>query len=242
MTLSSPEFSLESLQGVSVLLEGVSKHYPGPPAVTALDSVDLAVGSHRHTVITGPSGSGKSTLVNIIGALDTATRGRVSIDGHDLSDADEGERAWFRRARLGFVFQSSHLLPDRSVVENVELALVSRDGRRRPGHRAVAREALKAVGLEGRWQADPRHLSGGERQRVAIARALAPEPSLIIMDEPTGNLDSHSSERLLGLVREVVSRGITVITVTHDPIVRAAGDAVVGMRDGRIDDGVSSHG
>ncbi len=237
MTLSFPE----TARGVSVLLEHVTKRYLGPPSVTALESVDLEVSRHGHTVIMGPSGSGKSTLVNIIGALDTVSDGRLSVDGHDLTAADERERAWFRRARLGFVFQSSHLLPDRSVVENVEIALATRDGLRRPGHRALAREALTAVGLDSRWLADPRHLSGGERQRVAIARALVKEPSLIIMDEPTGNLDTGSSERVLELVRDVVSRGITVITVTHDPIVRAAGDTVITMRDGRVDSGKAIH-
>ncbi len=226
----------------SVIFDDVSKRYPGPPPVTALSEIRLRVDRHRHTVITGPSGSGKSTLVNIIGALDVVTSGRVSIDGHDLTDADERERAWLRRTKLGFVFQSSHLLPDRSVVENVELALILRDGRAKPGHRSKAREALAAVGLDARWSADTRHLSGGESQRVAIARALVKQPSLIIMDEPTGNLDSHSAKRVLDLVRDVLSFGITVITVTHDPIVRAAGDTVITMRDGRVEVGQATHG
>lgn len=232
----------DGVDGVSVLLEDVTKRYSGPPPVTALSEIRLRVDRHRHTVITGPSGSGKSTLVNIIGALDVVTSGRVSIDNNDLTEADERERAWFRRTKLGFVFQSSHLLPDRSVVENVELALVFRDGRAKPGHRSKAREALAAVGLDSRWSADTRHLSGGEGQRVAIARALVKQPSLIIMDEPTGNLDSHSAERMLALVRDVMSFGITVITATHDPIVRAAGDTVITMRDGRVESGQAIRG
>lgn len=218
-----------------MLLQYVTKRYTGPPPVVALNSVSLEVASHRHTVITGPSGCGKSTLVNIIGALDTVSSGRLTIAGHDLTDASERERAWFRRTSLGHVFQSAHLLSDRSVVENVELSLLSRDGRRKPEHRALALDALAAVGLAARWSADPRHLSGGERQRTAIARALVKEPSLIIMDEPTGNLDTASSQRILELVGEVVAQGNTVVTVTHDPMVRDAGDAVITMRDGRVE-------
>lgn len=223
-----------------MVLQDVTKSYPGPPPVTAVAGVSLEVHRHRHTVITGPSGSGKSTLVNIIGALDNVTSGQFSIDNHDLTHANELERAWFRRVQIGFVFQSSLLLADRSVVENVELALVLRDGRRKSDHRDRARDALAAVGLDSRWSADPTHLSGGERQRVAIARALVKHPSLIIMDEPTGNLDSRSADRVLQLVRDVVELGITVITVTHDPVVRAAGDAVVMMRDGRLELAVES--
>jgi len=224
----------EVVEDVAVQLDNVTKWYPGPPAVTAVDSVSLDIAHGRHTVITGPSGSGKSTLANLIGALDVVSSGTLRIYGHDLTEAEERERAWFRRTSLGFVFQSSHLLPDRSVVENVELALLTRDGRGRRGHRSAARDALAAVGLDTRWQADPRHLSGGERQRVAIARALVTQPSMLIMDEPTGNLDSRSADRILALVRGVVSRGITVITVTHDPIVRSAGDVVIAMRDGHL--------
>ena len=227
----------DSDEGVVVSFDGVTKLYPGPPPVTALANIDLRVDRNRHTVITGPSGSGKSTLVNIIGALDVATSGQVRIDGHDLTQADERERAWFRREKLGFVFQSSHLLSGRSVVENVELALVLRDGRPRAEHRSLALGALAAVGLESRWNADTQHLSGGEGQRVAIARALVKQPSLIVMDEPTGNLDSSSALRVLDLVRDVLSLGITVVTVTHDPLVRDAGDAVIMVRDGQLESG-----
>jgi putative ABC transport system ATP-binding protein len=226
--------SLSHEKLAAVTLNRVTKHYPGPPPLTALSSVTLAIDSGKHTVIMGPSGSGKSTLANIIGAIDSATSGEVLVHGYDLSAAGERERAWFRRTSIGFVFQSSHLLPERSVVENVELALLIRDGRRRRGHRALAREALSSVGLDSRWQADPRHLSGGERQRAAIARALVTEPALIVMDEPTGNLDSSSTDRVLDVVRRVVEREITVITVTHDPTVKASGDAVISMRDGRL--------
>jgi len=217
------------------MLTEVTKRYVGPPAVDALRRVSLEVQQGRHTVITGPSGSGKSTLVNIIGTLDTASSGQVVVAGHDLSGASEVERAQFRRHQLGFVFQSSHLLAGRSVVENVEFALLMRDGARRPAHRDQAREALAAVGLDSRWMADTRHLSGGESQRVAIARALVTQPSLIIMDEPTGNLDSRAAQAVLALVRELVLRSITVITVTHDPLVTQTGDAVIRMRDGGVE-------
>ena len=211
----------------------VTKRYPGPPHVLALDRATLRVEAGCHTVISGPSGCGKSTVLNLMGALDEPSSGSVRVLGTEMSGAGETERAAFRRASLGFVFQSAHLLAERSVVENVELALMTRDGRRSPRHRLLARDALAAVGLEGRWMADPRELSGGERQRVAIARAMVKQPALLVMDEPTGSLDSASALGVLALVEDIVARGTTVVTVTHDPVVKDAGDRVILMRDGR---------
>lgn len=217
-----------------VSVSGVTKHYLGPPAVHALSAVTLEIQSGQHTGLMGPSGSGKSTLLNLIGALDTPTEGSVLVSETELSQASERERAAFRRNELGFVFQASHLLPDRSVVENVELALICRDGRRRVGHRSLARDTLRQVGLDHRWDAMPRHLSGGEQQRTAIARALVAGPSLLLMDEPTGSLDSESAAKVLDLVTKAVRDGLTAITATHDPEVAARCDALFQLRDGMV--------
>lgn len=217
-----------------VSISGVTKHYIGPPAVEALSEVTLDIHAGLHVGVMGPSGSGKSTLLNLIGALDTPTEGSVIVSGAELSLASKRERAAFRRKELGFVFQASHLLPDRAVVENVELALIYRDGRRRGGHRSLARDVLRQVGLDHRWNAMPRHLSGGEQQRTAIARALVTRPSLLLMDEPTGSLDSESSAKVLDAVSRVVCDGLTAITATHDPEVTARCDVLFQMRDGRL--------
>lgn len=217
-----------------VSISGVTRRYLGPPAVDALSDVTLEFQPGHHAGLMGPSGSGKSTLLNLIGALATPTNGRVVVSGTDLSQANERCRAAFRRNELGFVFQASHLLPDRSVVENVELALICRDGQRRTGHRALARDMLQQVGLGHRWNAMPRHLSGGEQQRTAIARALVTEPKVLLMDEPTGSLDSESASRVLDEVTAAVSQGLTAITATHDPEVAARCDVLYQLRDGKV--------
>lgn len=217
-----------------VFVSGVAKRYIGPPSVEALSGVNLEIQSGLHVGLMGPSGSGKSTLLNLIGALDTPTEGSVVVSGSDLSLASKRERAAFRRRELGFVFQASHLLPDRAVVENVELGLICRDGRRRDGHRSLARDVLRQVGLDHRWDAMPRHLSGGEQQRTAIARALVTRPSLLLMDEPTGSLDSESSAKVLDAVSQAVCDGLTVITATHDPEVASRCDVLFQMRDGQL--------
>lgn len=218
----------------AVTLTGVGKTYPGPPSVTALTDLDLAIAKGSHTALIGPSGSGKSTLLNLIGALDVPTSGSVTVAGEDISAANPLQRAAFRRDQLGFVFQAYHLLPDRSVVENVELALTCRDGRRQKGHRQRALQVLHDMGLGERWDAMPRHLSGGEQQRVALARALSTRPSILLMDEPTGNLDSASAQLVLDSVAGLVVDGLTVITVTHNMNVAAEAQAVVELRDGQI--------
>lgn len=217
-----------------VSVSGVAKHYIGPPAVQALSDVTLEIQSGLHVGLMGPSGSGKSTLLNLIGALDTPSAGSVLVSGTELSLAGARERAAFRRKELGFVFQASHLLPDRSVVENVELALICRDGRRRADHRSLALDVLRQVGLDGRWNATPRHLSGGEQQRTAIARALVTQPSLLLMDEPTGSLDSESSSKVLDAVSGAVRRGLTAITATHDPEVATRCGVLFQLRDGKL--------
>lgn len=179
----------------------------------------------------GPSGSGKSTFLNIAGLLDAPTEGRYLLDGIDTGALRDGDRTALRGRRIGFVFQSFHLLPHRSARENVQLAMVYNDTPR--GERAGrAREALEQVGLGHRLDAAPTRLSGGERQRVAIARALVSRPSLLLCDEPTGNLDSKNAESVLVLLEELHRSGMTVLVITHDPAVAARGARTVAIRDG----------
>ncbi len=204
----------------------------GGRTVTVLDGVSLDVKRGECVAVTGPSGSGKSTLLGLVAGLDTATSGSVMVDGVDLTRLDEDALARFRRDRIGFVFQSYHLIPTLTAVENVAIPL---DLAGIPGARARAIELLEGVGLGARGHHYPVQLSGGEQQRVALARALAREPGLLLADEPTGNLDSASGariiERLLGLNRE---RGSTLVLVTHDAELAALAGRRIVLRDGRI--------
>ncbi len=204
----------------------------GGRTVTVLDGVSLDVKRGECVAVTGPSGSGKSTLLGLVAGLDTATSGSVMVDGVDLTRLDEDALARFRRDRIGFVFQSYHLIPTLTAVENVAIPL---DIAGIPGARARAIELLEGVGLGARGHHYPVQLSGGEQQRVALARALAREPGLLLADEPTGNLDSASGariiERLLGLNRE---RGSTLVLVTHDAELAALAGRRIVLRDGRI--------
>ena len=203
----------------------------GEVAVAALRDVNLQVGTSDYVSIVGPSGSGKSTLLNIVGLLDRHTSGTFRFEGQDIATTVEGDRTRLRAERIGFVFQAFHLLRHRSVLENVKLATIygrvdvaERNGR--------ARAALDRVGLLHRIDFSPSRLSGGERQRVAIARAIVTRPSLLLCDEPTGNLDSATSESILSLFAELRSDGLTLLVVTHDPNVSAHADRTVHMRDG----------
>ncbi|MFE2721366.1 ABC transporter ATP-binding protein [Kitasatospora sp. NPDC059327] len=209
--------------------------YPGPPPVVALTPCDLSVDPGEYVTVTGPSGSGKSTFLNIAGLLDTPTTGRYLLDGIDTGPLPDGERAALRGRRIGFVFQSFHLLPHRSAAENVALALLytaARGRRAAAERRARAREALARVGLDHRADALPTRLSGGERQRVAIARALVGRPALLLCDEPTGNLDTVTARSVLALLDELHAQGLTVLLITHDPQVAARGRRTVAIRDG----------
>jgi putative ABC transport system ATP-binding protein len=205
--------------------------YPGPPPVRALKPADLTIWRGEHVAIMGPSGSGKSTLLNLIGLLDRPTEGRLRIDGIDLGRASERDRAAVRARRIGFVFQSFHLLPHRSAVENVMLAQVYADLPRRRRHQA-AMAALSAVGLAGRPDSLPTALSGGERQRVAIARALVNQPSLLLCDEPTGNLDSAATTGLTNLLGHLHAQGTTLVVITHNPAVGALAQRQIKIADG----------
>ncbi|XBB65845.1 ABC transporter ATP-binding protein [Nocardioides sp. WV_118_6] len=212
---------------------GLSRTFPGPPDVTVLHECDLALEVGEFAAVVGTSGSGKSTLLNLLGLLDRPSAGELVLGDIDVSRLDERGRTAVRGTHLGFVFQAFHLLNDRPARESVMLAgLYSGQGRR---HRqSAACDALVEVGLEHRMEAHPRTMSGGERQRVAIARALANDPTLLLCDEPTGNLDTANSEVVLDLLKRVNMRGRTVLVVTHDPLVARQADRVFVMSDGRL--------
>ncbi|MEU6144267.1 ABC transporter ATP-binding protein [Streptomyces sp. NPDC047081] len=214
---------------------GVGRTYPGPPPVTALRPADLSVRRGDFVTVSGPSGSGKSTFLNIAGLLDTPTEGTCLLDGIDVGGLADADRTAVRGRRIGFVFQSFHLLPHRTAQENVELGMVYAGvpGRER-AERASA--ALRDVGLGHRRAALPGRLSGGERQRVAIARALAVRPALLLCDEPTGNLDSATAETVLTLLDELNDQGMTLVMITHDQTVAARGSRRVTIRDGVLNE------
>lgn len=206
----------------------------GTPPVLALDSVSLEIGRGEFIAITGPSGSGKSTLLNLLGGLDHPTSGEVVVDGVHLERADDRELTLYRRLKLGIVFQFFNLLPSMTVVENVELPLLLRGDDAREA-RAKAMEMLDQVGMARRSTHFPHQLSGGEMQRAAIARGLVHGPSLLLADEPTGNLDSGNASQVLEVMAKIASRRTaTVIMVTHSDSVAALADRRIRMLDGRI--------
>ncbi|MFC4334885.1 ABC transporter ATP-binding protein [Salininema proteolyticum] len=217
-------------------LEDVAMTYPGPPPVEALKRASLRVGEGEYTAIVGPSGSGKSTLLNILGLLDRPTSGAYRLDGSDTSDLGERQVTRLRADRIGFVFQSFHLMPHRTAADNVAMSLVYR-GIPRRRRREIAHGKLRQVGLSHRVDALPTTLSGGERQRVAIARALATEPSLLLCDEPTGSLDSETAAGVLDTIDRLHGEGLTVLMITHDPDVAARAGRTVTIRDGVLEEG-----
>jgi putative ABC transport system ATP-binding protein len=205
----------------------------GEEDVHALDGVSFTIPRGEFCAIIGPSGSGKSTLMNIIGGLDRPTQGRLVIDGADVGALDEGALAEFRNRTVGFVFQSFNLLPRVSALENVELPMIYA-GVEPKERRARAAEVLSRVGLGDRMHHRPTQLSGGQQQRVAIARALAGRPALLLADEPTGALDTNTSNDIVRLFSELNREGATVVLVTHEPEIAAATRRTIEMRDGRI--------
>jgi putative ABC transport system ATP-binding protein len=218
-------------------LVDVRRTFDTDPPVHALREVNLAVRQGEHLAVIGPSGSGKSTLLNTLGLLDRPTSGSYRLDGVETTELGDQERTALRGSRIGFVFQSFHLLPYRTVEENVMLAEAyrrSRPGRPRAERRARARKALEGVGLSHRADFRPDRLSGGERQRVAIARALVSEPALLLCDEPTGNLDSENTRSVLDLFDELGARGITLVVITHDEAVSGRAGRRVRITDGRL--------
>jgi len=206
-----------------------------PNEAEVLHGVDLNVARGDFMALIGPSGSGKSTLLNIIGLLERMTLGRYLLQGEEVQALDDGELTLRRRSTLGFVFQFHHLLPAFSAVENVTLPVLMAEGRVSRQHEQHARELLAAVGLSHAMDKRPSELSGGMQQRVAIARALVMSPALVLADEPTGNLDTASSDEVFALLRRMhAERGISFVVVTHDPRLAARCDRVVELVDGRI--------
>jgi len=217
-----------------ITLEHVSKRFEGKRQVIALDGVSLAIERGEMVSIIGPSGSGKSTLLNLVGGLDRPTSGQVRIDGEALADLSDDDLTRVRRDKIGFIFQFFNLLPTLSCLENVGLPLHLRGWPRQKVDER-SRELLTLVQLGHRLNHLPEELSGGERQRVAIARALSIYPPIILADEPTGNLDTHTGEEILALVRDLHGRlGSTVVIVTHDMKVAESCPRTIALRDGRI--------
>ncbi|RSM97641.1 macrolide ABC transporter ATP-binding protein [Nonomuraea sp. WAC 01424] len=214
-----------------ILLSGLTKEFPADPPVRALSAVDLRVERSDYVAVVGPSGSGKSTLLNTLGLLDRPTGGSYRLDGIETTTLKDGVRTAVRGSRIGFVFQSFHLLPHRTVLENVMLAEVY-GAAPRAGRRERAMRALERVRLSHRTGFLPGRLSGGERQRAAIARALLGGPSLLLCDEPTGNLDSRNTDAVLDLFAELRAQGMTIVVITHETEVSDRAGRRVRITDG----------
>ena len=218
-----------------ISIQDVYKIYQvGTQEVRALNGVDLGVKKNDYMALMGPSGSGKSTLMNLLGCLDSPTRGSYTLNNQEVSRLSDNDLAEIRNTEIGFVFQTFNLLPRYTAIENVALPLVyagmsSQDREKR------AKEVLTMVGLEDRMSHTPNELSGGQRQRVAVARALVNKPSIILADEPTGNLDSNTSNDIMNLFQEIHDQGNTVILVTHEEDIASHAHRVVRLRDGKIE-------
>jgi putative ABC transport system ATP-binding protein len=223
-------------QGEAVIqLESVTKRYVlGKSVIEALRGIDLVVKRNEYLAIMGPSGSGKSTLMNLLGCLDTPSSGRYELAGQDVSAMNDNELAEVRNREIGFVFQDFNLLPRSNALENIELPLIYA-GVPASERRCKAMDALVAVGLGDRMKHKPNELSGGQRQRVSIARALVNRPSIILADEPTGNLDSHTGAEIMMLLDQLCDAGNTLIVVTHAEELAARAERVVRLRDGLIE-------
>jgi putative ABC transport system ATP-binding protein len=223
------------MQETLLAVQGLRKTYTiGTQTVHALDGVDLTIARNEYVALMGPSGSGKSTLMNMLGCLDTPTSGSYLLNGKDVSRLDEDALADIRNKEIGFVFQTFNLLPRYSALENVALPLIYA-GVNREEREERARQVLDQVGLADRMHHRPNELSGGQRQRVAVARALVNRPSIILADEPTGNLDSATSMEIMALFRAIHEAGNTIIVVTHEEDIAACAQRVVRLKDGRVD-------
>jgi len=215
-------------------LTSISKHYEmGQQLIKAIDNIDLSIDPNEYVVFIGSSGSGKSTIMNIIGCLDTPTTGSYVLNGRNVNGLDQGELADIRNQEIGFIFQSFNLLPRATALKNVMQPLIYR-GIGYADRRAEAERVLERVGLADRSNHLPNQLSGGQRQRVAIARALVTNPSILLADEPTGNLDSQTTVEIMALFDELHDDGQTIIVVTHEPDIAAHSERVTRLRDGQI--------
>jgi len=216
-----------------ITLEGITKVYAtGAVEVAALNGISLHIPDGEFVAIMGPSGSGKSTLMNLIGCLDQPSRGRYSLDGYDVSDLTDDQLAWIRNRKIGFVFQSFNLIPRASAIHNVEMPLIYAGDNQQRTERALA--SLESVGLLDRAHHLPNELSGGQQQRVAIARALVTDPSILLADEPTGNLDTESSLEIMRLLRDLNQQGRTIVLITHERDIANFASRVVRLRDGVV--------
>ena len=222
--------------GALIHIENMKKIYnPGENEVRALDGIDLDIEKGDLVAIVGHSGSGKSTLMNMLGCLDTPTSGKYVLDGQDVASMTDNQLADVRNKEIGFIFQGFNLISNLDAVGNVELQLVYR-GVSKNERKQLAMEALKSVGLEDRMKHKPNEMSGGQQQRVAVARAVAAKPPIILADEPTGNLDTKSTQEIMEILKELHRSGRTVIIITHDEEIASQAHRVIRILDGRIEE------
>lgn len=222
--------------GALIHIENMKKIYnPGENEVRALDGIDLDIEKGDLVAIVGHSGSGKSTLMNMLGCLDTPTSGKYVLDGQDVASMTDNQLADVRNKEIGFIFQGFNLISNLDAVGNVELPLVYRGGSKNE-RKQLAMEALKSVGLEDRMKHKPNEMSGGQQQRVAVARAVAAKPPIILADEPTGNLDTKSTQEIMEILKELHRSGRTVIIITHDEEIASQAHRVIRILDGRIEE------
>lgn len=222
--------------GALIHIENMKKIYnPGENEVRALDGIDLDIEKGDLVAIVGHSGSGKSTLMNMLGCLDTPTSGKYVLNGQDVANMTDNQLADVRNKEIGFIFQGFNLISNLDAVGNVELPLVYR-GVSKNERKQLAMEALKSVGLEDRMKHKPNEMSGGQQQRVAVARAVAAKPPIILADEPTGNLDTKSTQEIMEILKELHRSGRTVIIITHDEEIASQAHRVIRILDGRIEE------